>query len=134
MCCGWRANGPMGRIRSVASAASSWRDSANGSSGATARASPSRLTSRHSMSPSPRLRNACIALTGRTPVQLLHARMLLEAKRQLLYTDEPVRSIAYALGFTDAAYFTRFFSRHAQLSPRAFRLRGPHAMPMVPER
>jgi AraC family transcriptional activator of pobA len=81
-----------------------------------------------------RLRNACIALTGRTPVQLLHARMLLEAKRQLLYTDEPVRSIAYALGFTDAAYFTRFFSRHAQLSPRAFRLRGPHAMPMVPER
>ncbi|HEV2703534.1 MAG TPA: helix-turn-helix domain-containing protein [Steroidobacteraceae bacterium] len=71
-----------------------------------------------------RLRNACVALTGQTPVQLLHARVLLEAKRQLLYTDEPVRAIAYALGFTDAAYFTRFFSRQAGLSPRAFRLRG----------
>lgn len=72
-----------------------------------------------------RLRNACIAVTGQTPVQLLHARVLLEAKRQLLYTDEPVRAIAYALGFSDAAYFTRFFSRQAGLSPRAFRLRGP---------
>ncbi len=77
------------------------------------------------------LRHACIALTGRTPVQLLHARMLLEAKRQLLYTDEPVRAIAYALGFGDAAYFTRFFSRHAGLSPRAFRVRGPNATPLV---
>jgi AraC family transcriptional regulator, transcriptional activator of pobA len=72
-----------------------------------------------------RLRNACVAMTGQTPVQLLHARLLLEAKRQLLYTDEPVRAIAYALGFDDAAYFTRFFSRHAGLSPRAFRARGP---------
>jgi AraC family transcriptional regulator, transcriptional activator of pobA len=72
-----------------------------------------------------RLRNACLAMTGQTPVQLLHARVLLEAKRQLLYTEEPVRRIAYALGFDDAAYFTRFFSRHAGLSPRAFRLRGP---------
>ena len=74
-----------------------------------------------------RLRNACLAVTGQTPVQLLHQRMLLEAKRQLLYTDEPVRGIAYALGFTDAAYFTRFFSRHVGLSPRAFRARGPVA-------
>jgi AraC family transcriptional activator of pobA len=72
-----------------------------------------------------RLRNACVAMTGRTPVQVLHARVLLEAKRQLLYTDEPVRRIAYALGFDDAAYFTRFFSRHAGLSPRAFRAGGP---------
>jgi AraC family transcriptional activator of pobA len=73
-----------------------------------------------------RLRNACIAMTGQTPVQLLHARVLLEAKRQLLYTELPVRQIAYALGFGDAAYFTRFFSRQAGLSPRAFRSRGPH--------
>lgn len=73
-----------------------------------------------------RLRNACISITGQTPVQLLHARVLLEAKRQLLYTEEPVRRIAYALGFDDAAYFTRFFARQAGLSPRAFRKRGPH--------
>ncbi len=72
-----------------------------------------------------RLRNACLAMTGRTPIQLVHARIVLEAKRQLLYTDHPVRRIAYELGFEDAAYFTRFFSRQARLSPRAFRARGP---------
>ncbi len=76
-----------------------------------------------------RLRNACLAMTGQTPIQLIHARIMLEAKRQLLYTDRPVRTIAYELGFEDAAYFTRFFSRHAGLSPRAFRARGPdHAL------
>ncbi|HEY4340031.1 MAG TPA: helix-turn-helix domain-containing protein [Steroidobacteraceae bacterium] len=71
-----------------------------------------------------RLRSACLAMTGQTPIQLVHARIALEAKRQLLYTDNPVRTIAYALGFEDAAYFTRFFSRQARLSPRAFRARG----------
>jgi AraC family transcriptional activator of pobA len=72
-----------------------------------------------------RLRNACLAMTGRTPMQLVHARIVLEAKRQLLYTDNAVRTIGYALGFEDAAYFTRFFTRQARLSPRAFRARGP---------
>ena len=72
-----------------------------------------------------RLRSACLAMTGRSPVQLVHARIVLEAKRQLLYTDQPVRKIAYELGFEDAAYFTRFFSRQARFSPRAFRARGP---------
>jgi AraC family transcriptional activator of pobA len=72
-----------------------------------------------------RLRSACLAMTGRSPMQLVHARIVLEAKRQLLYTDQPVRKIAYELGFEDAAYFTRFFSRQARFSPRAFRARGP---------
>lgn len=72
-----------------------------------------------------RLRSACLALTGQSPVQLVHARRLLEAKRRLHYTDSPVREIAYALGFDDPAYFTRFFARRVGISPRAFRRRGP---------
>jgi len=68
--------------------------------------------------------HACVAMTGQTPIQLLNARILLEAKRQLLYTSQPIGRIAYTLGFDDAAYFTRFFSRRAGLSPRAFRTRG----------
>jgi AraC family transcriptional activator of pobA len=72
-----------------------------------------------------RLRSACLALTGQSPIQLIHARILLEAKRQLHYTDGPVSEIAYALGFDDPAYFTRFFTRRVGLAPRAFRRRGP---------
>lgn len=72
-----------------------------------------------------RLRNACLAVAGQSPIQLIHARMLIEAKRQLHYTDNPVSEIAYALGFDDPAYFTRFFSRRAGVSPRSFRNMGP---------
>lgn len=71
-----------------------------------------------------RLRSVCLASTGQSPIQLIHARILLEAKRQLHYTNSPVSEIAYALGFDDPAYFTRFFSRLAGESPRAFRRRG----------
>jgi AraC family transcriptional activator of pobA len=74
---------------------------------------------------SSRLRSLCLALTGQSPIQLIHARILLEAKRQLHYTDRGIREIAHALGFDDAAYFTRFFSRRAGVSPRVFRQRGP---------
>ena len=73
------------------------------------------------------LRNACLKATGQPPIHLVHARVLLEAKRQLYYTTRPVSEIAYELGFDDAAYFTRFFTRRAGISPRAFRARGPQA-------
>jgi AraC family transcriptional regulator, transcriptional activator of pobA len=68
-----------------------------------------------------RLRNACLSVTEHSPMQIVHARLLLEAKRRLLYTSEPVSEIAYALGFDDPAYFTRFFSQRTGVSPRAFR-------------
>jgi AraC family transcriptional activator of pobA len=73
-----------------------------------------------------RLRGACLKATGEPPIHLIHARLLLEAKRQLYYTSRPVSEIAYEMGFDDPAYFTRFFSRGAGVSPRAFRARGPH--------
>lgn len=72
-----------------------------------------------------RLRTACIASTGQPPIQLINARVLLEAKRQLHYTNNPVNEIAFALGFDDPAYFTRFFSRLVGDSPRTFRRKGP---------
>ena len=74
-----------------------------------------------------RLRNACLAVTEQSPMQLVHARILLEAKRQLRYTDVSVSEIGYALGFEDPAYFTRFFSQRTGASPRAFRLSSQEA-------
>jgi AraC family transcriptional activator of pobA len=75
-----------------------------------------------------RLRSICLALTGQSPIQLIHARVLLEAKRQLHYTDSAVKEIAASLGIEDAAYFTRFFTRRAGMSPREFRRRGPEVI------
>jgi len=72
-----------------------------------------------------RLRSVCLTSTGQPPIQVIHARIMLEAKRQLHYTGNPISEIAFALGFEDPAYFTRFFTRQAGCSPRAFRSRGP---------
>jgi AraC family transcriptional activator of pobA len=68
-----------------------------------------------------RLRNACLSVTEQSPMQMVNARILLEAKRELFYTSVSVSEIAYALGFDDPAYFTRFFSQRAGMSPSVFR-------------
>jgi len=44
-----------------------------------------------------------------------------EARRNLVYTNLPVSTIAYALGFNDPAYFSRLFSGATGLSPKSFR-------------
>ena len=75
-----------------------------------------------------KLRAACLAVSGKPPRQLLHDRVLLEARRALTYTDLTIAQTAYQLGFSDPGYFSRFFSTHAGESPQAFRLRTakPH--------
>ncbi|MGB3383878.1 MAG: helix-turn-helix domain-containing protein [Marinomonas sp.] len=47
--------------------------------------------------------------------------MLLEAKRQLLYTSQSIEEIAYNLGFKDPAYFSRFFKKNTGYPPGRFR-------------
>jgi AraC family transcriptional regulator, transcriptional activator of pobA len=75
-----------------------------------------------------KLRAACLAISGKPPRQLLHDRVLLEARRALTYTDLTIAQTAYQLGFSDPGYFSRFFSTHTGESPQAFRGRTakPH--------
>ena len=68
-----------------------------------------------------RLRVACSLVTGQSPMQVLNERTLLEAQRALLYSNHSVADVAEIVGFEDAAYFSRFFTRHMGLSPRAYR-------------
>ncbi len=70
-----------------------------------------------------RLRLGCVRTTGSSPLALLNARRLLEAKRSLLYTSMNIALIAESCGFEDPAYFSRFFARNTGKSPRAYRLR-----------
>jgi len=74
-----------------------------------------------------RLRRSCLAVTGQSPVDLVHLRLLLEAERQLRYTSMSVTQVAYHLGFEDPAYFSRFFTFRMGMSPRAFRRRDAPA-------
>lgn len=63
----------------------------------------------------------CRGAVGKTALALVHERVLLEAKRSLVYTSMTVAQVSDAAGFKDPAYFTRFFTRATGLSPRAFR-------------
>lgn len=68
------------------------------------------------------LNAVCRQLAQRSALDLIHERITLEARRNLVYTSMTVQAISNALGFSDPAYFTRFFKRQTGLSPKAFRL------------
>lgn len=68
-----------------------------------------------------RLNAACRRVTGCSTLQLIHARVMLEAKRSLIYTGLGMSEIGYALGFEDPAYFSRFFAKRDGRSPQIFR-------------
>ena len=61
------------------------------------------------------------AATGHAASRLILERIIREARRNLVYTNLPVATIAFALGFNDPAYFSRLFTSATGLSPRSFR-------------
>jgi AraC family transcriptional activator of pobA len=77
------------------------------------------------------LSRVCRSVTGLSALDLLHERMLVEARRLLAYTQAPVAEVATELGFDDAAYFSRFFARRGGQSPIAYRaaLQSGQAVP-----
>lgn len=73
-----------------------------------------------------RLNAACKARAGKTASDLLYERIVIEAKRYLLYTESSVAQVAHLTGFEDPAYFNRFFTQRVGLSPGAFRKQALH--------
>lgn len=61
------------------------------------------------------------AATGETPKGFIDKRVVLEAKRLLAHTDMPIGRVGAAVGFPDAANFSKFFHLHAGVTPAAFR-------------
>jgi AraC family transcriptional activator of pobA len=68
------------------------------------------------------LNRACKQVLGHSAQGVLHARLLLQAQRELTYSGLSIKQIAFDLGFSDAAYFTRFFRRGAGVSPAQWRV------------
>jgi AraC family transcriptional activator of pobA len=59
--------------------------------------------------------------TGVTAGHLIRQRVLTEAKRQLVFTMQPIHEIAYDLGFADPSHFARFFRKQTAMTPQEFR-------------
>ena len=60
-------------------------------------------------------------VTGKTAGEMISDRLLLAAKRKLVFSDLPISEIAYMLEFSSPSYFTRFFVAQAGETPKQFR-------------
>ncbi|MEO8808323.1 MAG: helix-turn-helix domain-containing protein [Burkholderiaceae bacterium] len=67
------------------------------------------------------LNRVCQQVLGHAALGVLHARLVLEAQRELAYTNLSIKQIAFDLGFSDAGYFTRFFQRRTGSAPTVWR-------------
>ena len=71
-----------------------------------------------------------------TLTRILHTRLILEAKREIAYGRKSFKEISFELGFSDQAYFSRFFKVQTGMMPagfrsRMFRLRGNEELNMI---
>jgi AraC-like DNA-binding protein len=53
----------------------------------------------------------------KTPQQIIHGRIIQEAKRLLYYSDKTMKEIAQHLGFDDPAHFSKFFKNQTGENP-----------------
>ncbi len=74
------------------------------------------------------LSRLCREMLGISSLDLINARLIQEAQRELVYTGNSTKQLAYFLGFSDETYFCRFFRKHTGLSPKAFRVKAMAAM------
>ena len=76
-----------------------------------------------------RLNDICRRMAERPSKEVVHERLLQEARRLLLLSAIPVSEISYQLGFSDPAYFSRFFTKRTGTPPSQFRLAGQAQIP-----
>jgi AraC family transcriptional regulator, transcriptional activator of pobA len=67
------------------------------------------------------LSNVFKKIHAQSPLQVIHQRLLMEARRLLTYSEKPAKQIADELGFEDAAHFSKFFKKMAGISPSDLR-------------
>jgi AraC-like DNA-binding protein len=67
------------------------------------------------------LANLFALYNNKSPLAVIQDRLIMEAKRLLIYTDKSAKEIAYDLGFEDTAYFSNFFKKHTARPPMDFR-------------
>jgi AraC family transcriptional activator of pobA len=67
------------------------------------------------------LNKICLVYFSCTVHELLQQRLLKESQKLLIGSMMSAKTIAYALGFEDPAYFCRWFKKISGLSPKQYR-------------
>lgn len=68
-----------------------------------------------------RLNLICHNISNSSPKKLINDRLLQEAKRLLIFSGLASKEICYQLGFSDPAYFCRFFRHRTGTTTRQYR-------------
>lgn len=68
-----------------------------------------------------RLHDICRRVLGRTPLQLVHERVVHEARLRLERSTLTVEQVSHSLGFKDHTHFTQFFKRKTGFPPGKYR-------------
>ena len=68
-----------------------------------------------------RLQTATRNILDRSPKEIIKDRIVLEAKRLLVYSSDSVKEISFRLGFDEPTNFTKFFKKSTGKSPMDFR-------------
>ncbi len=68
-----------------------------------------------------RLHQVCQRIADQSPKKIVHDRLVQEAKRLLTFTNLSSSEICYQLGFSDPAYFSRFFKRNTGVTTQNYR-------------
>ena len=58
---------------------------------------------------------------NKSPLNIINERIMLEAKRLLLYSDLSNDEISSELGYKEASHFSKFFKKHSGVSPKLFK-------------
>lgn len=67
-----------------------------------------------------RLNEIVKKISGFTITQMIHQRLILEAKREIVTRNKTIQTIAHELGFENPSYFARFFKKYEKLSPKEY--------------
>ena len=67
------------------------------------------------------LSNLFAIVSERPPLNIIHDRIMVHARRQINYTNLSIKEIAYELGYEDIQTFSRFFKNKEGISPAQYR-------------
>jgi len=70
---------------------------------------------------SPKTLSNSFSKLGQSPLKIIHERLVLETKRQLMYTNRSAKEIAYDIGFEDASHLSRLFKKQTNLTLSQFK-------------
>ncbi|NVO01538.1 MAG: AraC family transcriptional regulator [Bacteroidetes bacterium] len=68
-----------------------------------------------------RLWQSTTKILGKNPKEIIDERLILEAKRLLVYSSQSIKEIGLSLGFEESTNFIKYFRKHNNKAPTEFR-------------